>query len=544
MAVTTNLRWAGASDPGMRRTKNEDRFYTDPDRGIYAVIDGVGGHAAGEHAAETALEVIRERLERQTGNPEDRLREAIALANNEIYRQSRSKTEWNGMACVLTIAVIEDDQVTVGHVGDSRLYLLRPGQIRKITHDHSPVGEREDRGELSEEEAMRHARRNEIFRDVGSGERNPDDPSFIETASFPMPSDSALLLCSDGLTDLVSSSEIRAGVERYAPDFDAAIHALIGAANSAGGKDNITVVLVAGPDYDPNAAQTTAVAAEPKRVRPGRGWLWLLGGLLLGAALGLGGPMLWNRFLQVGPRFLTVGPAGIMAALNQAQAGDTVLIPQGRYKERVELREGVTLRPQLPGTVTLTSPDGGPAVIARKIEAGTIEGLWIQGDLEAPLAVGIQVIDASPTISNVKITGANTGIEVRGASAPRIAASEIANNLGAGLLITQGAKPRVEDNLIAANGDGKPGPAKPGIEVRDNAAPVLKDNGIIDNALEPIRIYGRGFQPADFEENFFGGVPAQNAIRLIDESAVVSKPGSAGGPAASGVKAPKEKAGR
>ncbi len=521
MAVMAHLRWAAASDPGMRRTKNEDRYYADPDRGIYAVIDGVGGHAAGERAAEVALDVIRERLERQTGNPEDRLREAIALANNEIYRLSRLEAEWSGMACVLTIALIEEDRVTVGHVGDSRLYLLQPGQIRKVTHDHSPVGEREDRGELSEEEAMRHARRNEIYRDVGSGERNPDDAGFIEVASFRMPSNGALLLCSDGLTDLVSSAEIRAGVERYAPDFDTAIHALIEAANSAGGKDNITVVLVAGPDYDPNAplVPDDATGASAGAGILSRRWIWMICGLLLGGLLGLAGPIVWNRFVQAGPRVWTVGPAGIMATLNRAHAGDTVLIPQGRYKERVELREGVTLRPQLPGTVTLISPDGGPAVIARRIEAGTLEGVWIQGDLDAPLAIGIQIIDASPTISNVKITGANTGIEVRGASAPLIASSQIANNLGAGLVIAQGAKPRVENNLIAANGNGKPGPAKPGVEVRDEAAPVLKDNGIVDNATEPIRIYGRAYQPADYEENFFGGLTAKEAIRLVDEEA-------------------------
>ncbi len=518
MAVTAHLRWAAASDPGMRRTKNEDRYYADPDRGIYAVIDGVGGHAAGERAAEVALEVIRERLERQTGSPEVRLREAIALANNEIYRLSRVEAEWNGMACVLTIALLEDDTVTVGHVGDSRLYLLRPGQIRKVTHDHSPVGEREDRGELSEEEAMRHARRNEIYRDVGSGERNPDDAGFIEVTSFRMPSDGALLLCSDGLTDLVSSAEIRAGVERYAPDFDTAIRALVDAANAAGGKDNITVVMVAGPDYDPNAVNVPEIAAVASAGTElsGRRWMWTVCGLLAGIILGLTGPVVWNRFAQAGPRTWTVGSPGIMAALNRAHAGDTVLIPQGRYKERVELREGVTLRPQLPGTVTLISPDGGPAVIARGIEAGTLEGVWIQGDLEAPLAIGIRIIDASPTISNVKITGADTGIEVRGASAPLIASSQIANNLGAGLVIAQGAKPRVENNLIAANGNGKPGPAKPGVEVRD-AAPVLKDNGIVDNATEPIRIYGRAYHPADYEENFFGGLTAKEAIRLMDE---------------------------
>jgi serine/threonine protein phosphatase PrpC len=517
MAVMVHLRWAAASDPGMRRTKNEDRFHADPDRGIYAVIDGVGGHAAGEHAAEVALEVIRERLERQTGSSEDRLREAIALANNEIYRLSREKTEWNGMACVLTIALLEDDVVTVGHVGDSRLYLLQPGRIRKVTHDHSPVGEREDRGELTEEEAMRHARRNEIYRDVGSGERNPDDPGFIDISSFRMPSDGALLLCSDGLTDLVSSAEIRAGVERYAPDFETAIHALIEAANSAGGKDNITVVLVAGPSY----AQLAMDASDRETEAASAGLLsrrgvWLLWGLLLGVALGLAGPFAWNRFVQTGPRAWTVGPAGIMATLNQAHAGDTVLIPRGMYKERVELREGVTLRPQLPGIVTLISPDGGPAVIARKMDAGTIEGLWIQGDLDAPAAVGIRVIDASPTISNVRITGANTGIDVRGVSAPLITSSQIVNNLGAGIVVAQGAKPRIENNLIAANGNGKPGPAKPGVEVHD-AMPVLKDNAIINNAAAPISVYGHAFQPADFEENFFGGLSAKEAIGLVNE---------------------------
>ncbi len=521
MAVMAHPRWAAATDPGMRRTKNEDRYFADPDRGIYAVIDGVGGHAAGERAAEVALEVIRERLERPSGSPENRVREAIALANNEIYRLSRLKPEWNGMACVLTIALLEDDTVTVGHVGDARLYLLRPGQIRKVTHDHSPVGEREDRGELSEEEAMRHARRNEIYRDVGSIERNPDDTGFIEVSSFRMPSDAALLLCSDGLTDLVSSAEIRAGVERYAPDFTTAIHGLIEAANAAGGKDNITVVLVAGADYDPNAENASEIAPD-RNAKTGffsHRRVWMLCGLLIGAVLGLAGPIVWNRFVQAGPRSWTVGSRGIMAALNQAHAGDTVLIPQGRYKERVELREGVTLRPQMPGTVTLVSPDGGPAVTAHRIEAGTIEGIWIQGDLAAPLAVGVRIIDASPTVSNVKITGANTGIEVRGASAPLIASSQIANNLGAGIVIAQGAKPRIENNLIAANGDGKPGPAKPGVEVHDTAAPVLKDNGIVDNATEPIRIYGRAYQPADYEENFFGGLSAKEAIRLVDEEA-------------------------
>src|SRR5271170_7258303 len=117
MAVGVRLRSAFASDTGRRRTNNEDRYYVDPDLGVFAVIDGVGGHAAGEHAAETAAEVMRERFNRPTGTPEERIREAITLANNEIFRLSKSRPDWAGMACVLTLALIEDDVVTVGHVG-------------------------------------------------------------------------------------------------------------------------------------------------------------------------------------------------------------------------------------------------------------------------------------------------------------------------------------------------------------------------------------------------------------------------------------------
>ncbi len=534
MAVKTRLRHAAASDPGKRRKNNEDRYYVDPDRGIYAVIDGVGGQAAGETAAGVAVDVIRERLERQTGTPEERLREAITLANNEILRLSRTKAEWAGMACVLTVALVEDDTVSVGHVGDSRLYLLRPGEIQKITHDHSPVGEREDRGEITEDEAMRHARRNEIYRDVGSSERDPDDPGFIEIETFPMPSDGVLLLCSDGLTDLVTSAAIRAGVERYAPDFDAVARALIAAANDAGGKDNITIVLVGGPEYGESAVEIVTGTHSLRGTRS-RQWTFLAVGLLMGIALGAIGTEVWSRFnplSNAGPRTITVGQAGIAAALNEAHSGDTVVIPQGRYRERVELREGVILRTQLPGTATLISPDKGPALIARKLDSGGVEGLWIQGDLEAPLAVGIEVVDASPFISQVKITGANVGIEVQGNSAPAITGSRITNNLGAGILVSPGASPRIESNLIAANGNGHPDSAKPGIEVLERAHPVLKDNAIVNNGAEPVWVHGRIYTPGDYEENFFGPIPAKKAIRFVDvtpEKAPPEKPAEKAG---------------
>ncbi len=128
MPVNTRLRCAGESHVGMVRQNNEDRVYADPDRGIFLVVDGIGGQAAGEKAAGIAIDRVRARLERQTGTLEDRVREAITMANNEILDASATNPEWHGMACVLTLAVIDDRRVVVGHVGDSRLYPDPPRQ--------------------------------------------------------------------------------------------------------------------------------------------------------------------------------------------------------------------------------------------------------------------------------------------------------------------------------------------------------------------------------------------------------------------------------
>src|SRR5689334_7167784 len=110
------------------------------------------------------------------------------------------------MTCVLTVAVVDDGRAIVGHVGDTRRYKLRNGRIEKATRDHSPVGEREDACEISEREAMRHARRNEVYRDVGSELHDPLDAGFIDLVEVPFEPDAALLLCSDGLTDLIDSA--------------------------------------------------------------------------------------------------------------------------------------------------------------------------------------------------------------------------------------------------------------------------------------------------------------------------------------------------
>ncbi len=127
----------------------------DVPRGIYLVVDGLGGQVAGERAADAAVNIIGMRLARQTGTPEGRVREAFALASTEIFELQARDPELKGMACVATLALIEKYRVVVGHVGDSRLYLLEPGSMRKVTRDHSPVGEMEDSGELGEAAAMR-----------------------------------------------------------------------------------------------------------------------------------------------------------------------------------------------------------------------------------------------------------------------------------------------------------------------------------------------------------------------------------------------------
>src|SRR6476660_348309 len=195
MQAGSALKAAGDSHPGLQRSANEDRCYCDAAHGIFIVVDGVGGQAAGEKAAETAVATVRARLERETGPVEDRVREAIALANNEVHRLASLRAEWQGMACVLTVAVATNGDVIVGHVGDTRLYKLRAGRMEKLTRDHSPVGEREDAGEVSELEAMQHPRRNEVYRDVGSERHEPDDAEFIDVFRQPFEQDAALLLC-------------------------------------------------------------------------------------------------------------------------------------------------------------------------------------------------------------------------------------------------------------------------------------------------------------------------------------------------------------
>jgi serine/threonine protein phosphatase PrpC len=195
------------------------------------------------------LDSFRRRMRVADAPAADQIRDAIQLANQRILERSAQDPEMKGMACVLTLAVFSDGSLTVGHVGDSRLYKLTAGGITKLTHDHSPIGDREDRGELTEIEAMRHPRRNEVFRDVGSQPHDPADEDFIELFSTGLDRDAAVLMCSDGLSDMVCSVEIQRIVRKEAGDPAAVVAALIDASNAAGGNDNITVVYLEGPDF-------------------------------------------------------------------------------------------------------------------------------------------------------------------------------------------------------------------------------------------------------------------------------------------------------
>lgn len=266
MNAVLGCRTGVASDPGLLRNNNEDRVYADEAAGIFLVVDGMGGRAAGEMAAQTAADVISHYLIES----ECDVGAAITAANNEIYRLAQQRDEWHGMACVLTLAVAREDRITIGHVGDSRLYLIWNGTIRKLTSDHSLVGELEDEGRLTEAEAMSHPQRNEVFRDVGSRPREATDDEFIEIKSFPFRPGAAVLLCTDGLSDMLTSAEINAIVQRYSGDPEGVARELVNAANHMGGKDNISVIFVAGPEFA--GSSETRMRNSVTQVREVKSW--------------------------------------------------------------------------------------------------------------------------------------------------------------------------------------------------------------------------------------------------------------------------------
>ncbi|MDQ3279013.1 MAG: protein phosphatase 2C domain-containing protein [Bacteroidota bacterium] len=238
----------GITNTGRIRDNNEDTFLAEtlPNGWIVAcVIDGVGGYEGGEVAAEIARETIRQEVRQINGDLLQTLRQVLLKANAAIYNEKLQAEGKEQMACVLTVALVdvENNQFYYAHVGDTRLYLLRDQSLVKVTKDHSFVGFLEDSGRLTEQEAMAHPKRNEINKALGFDPQIELKADYIETGTSPFLPGDMLLLCSDGLTDLVNNREMTAVLLSSGSLADKAA-ALVDAANIAGGKDNITVVLV------------------------------------------------------------------------------------------------------------------------------------------------------------------------------------------------------------------------------------------------------------------------------------------------------------
>ena len=224
---------ASLTDVGRQRQSNEDS-YLDREP-VFAVADGMGGARAGEVASRMAVEAFDDQGD--GGSPEDRLRHVATEANRRIYEMAQSDTEHAGMGTTLTAAMVTGREVAVGHVGDSRLYRLRGGKLERLTEDHSLVEELVRQGRLSPEEAENHPQRSIITRALG-----PEPDVEVETFTHTARDGDVYLICSDGLSGMVSEDDITAILER-ADSLDAAARELVEAANGAGGKDNITVVL-------------------------------------------------------------------------------------------------------------------------------------------------------------------------------------------------------------------------------------------------------------------------------------------------------------
>ena len=271
------LRVSGHSertDVGRQRQANEDSYLARSP--LFVVADGMGGAQAGEVASLTAIQAFQTGL--PEGSPEEWIERMIATANRNIHDQAHADPSLSGMGTTITVAAVdsETERVVIGHVGDSRAYRLREGIIQRLTKDHSLVEEMRRRGQITEEQAEDHPQRSIITRALG-----PEPEVQADLATVPSEPGDIFLLCSDGLTTMISDEKIRE-ILIGATSLDAAARTLVDEANRAGGRDNITVIVFqvedpASPltrDEQPTAIRSGATsrarraereAAKPKR---------------------------------------------------------------------------------------------------------------------------------------------------------------------------------------------------------------------------------------------------------------------------------------
>ena len=430
-----SLQIAGQTDVGQRRTDNQDTFVCSmiwaESSALLAVIDGVGGYAGGDRAAAIAKESIEQYMATPNGKPLSMLREAVVFANNQINTQRQQDLRLAQMCCVLT-AVVADGRLgklSFVHVGDTRLYRYRQGTLEKLTHDHSLVGVREDANELTEAEAMQHPRRNEILREVGSTDHRVDDPDFLESGETDFLLGDQLLLCSDGLTDMITQAQIKAVLNRTLT-IEEQIAELIRVANEQGGNDNITVVLAKNnvpldersvgatkpkstpaPKPAPVMTPSVAPATSPVENQPAKksmAGLWATLGFILGAVVA---GIVWYQFqpsrqsnAPAADSLTTAGsqPDTSLAVRGATARFDSLLQIAYRSKDHRLVLPADTFRLDKPILLT----DSLQSVIG-----GNRLTVFMPADTSRA-RVALRITRAGPVrVENVMISGFKTGIE-------------------------------------------------------------------------------------------------------------------------------------
>jgi protein phosphatase len=251
---------ASITDVGMQRHTNEDSFYEAPP--VFAVADGMGGAQAGEVASAMAVEAFGDGSGAGS-NPEQQLERIITEANSKIWETAQADTRHAGMGTTMTAVQVGDTDMAVGHVGDSRLYRFRDGTLEQLTRDHSLVEEFVRQGRLTREQAERHPQRSVITRALG-----PEESVEVDTFTVPLKDGDVYLLCSDGLSGMVSDEAMEKILASGRPVADAGTE-LIAAANENGGRDNITAVLFRIEEEGGNGA-AAAPPAEQETIAGGQ----------------------------------------------------------------------------------------------------------------------------------------------------------------------------------------------------------------------------------------------------------------------------------
>jgi hypothetical protein len=359
---------------------------------------------------------------------------------------------------------------------------------------------------------MRHPRRNEVYRDVGSEPHDSSDPDFIDIYETPFEPDAALLLCSDGLTDAIASTKICETVAELAGQPDRVVGALIEAANAAGGKDNITVVYVEGERFA-DGRRSPAAAKPGRRARVGLiSLLAVVVALLAAFAVVRLRPDWRVSLMRLLPRVfaarsIVVGATGSIAdALQRAGAGSTVIVEPGEYHERLLLRTGVRLISRVPRAATIRLPgnasDADPAVVAADIHDAEFAGFRVLGDAASALGTGLLVRDSDLSIVDVEVSGATTiAIDLGGVSRPSVVASDIHDNPGAALAIRSGAEARIVHNVFLRNGLSTS--AAETIVIDAGARPLFSGNVFHGASRGAPKSTGEPWRPAFLRDNWF-----------------------------------------